>query len=41
MQMTAGKLLVLLFVLAAVTAVASVMGSPEIQQIQLAAPVWN
>lgn len=41
MQITAGRLLVLLFVLAAVAGVASVMGTPEFKQAQIAAPAWN
>ena len=40
MQISVGKLLVLLFVLAGVTAVASVMGSPEFEHIRVATPSW-
>jgi len=41
MQMTAGKLILFLFVLAGIAAVASVMGSPEFENIRLASPHWS
>ena len=41
MQITAGRLLVLLFVLAGIVAVASVVESPEFEQIQVARPAWT
>lgn len=40
MQITAGKLILFLFVVLGVVAVASVMTSPEFQHIRIARPSW-
>jgi hypothetical protein len=40
MNITFGKLILLLFVVLGVVAVASVMSSPEFQQFHVARPSW-
>jgi len=41
MQISTGKIILILFVLLGVVAVASVMTSPEFQHIRIATPSWN
>lgn len=41
MQITLGKSVLFLFVMAGITAVASVVNSPEFETIQVASPLWQ